>query len=378
MILTKKIQYHLIFYFILLKPFYLWERGLPQIADFLFLIFILGSSWKFRVKKSTIESSIIYFMFYIAIINLIFCIIFPDSARGFFFSISYILFLGLGAIKIKQELYLYPDFIDCLYRGCKYTTIIQFALLLILPQTTDRATLFFSEPNQMGYYFLCIMTLLTLTSPKKNKKEMIILFLVLLMNVFLIIFSQSRAAIAAIVILLIAFFNKNKLLHPKKVWAVIILLGTLFLLNENYFPERYKLSGIVRNRFESAMNKDDNGLSGRGYDRIYLYPQYLVFGSGEGGYSRYDHPSIHHHDEIHSLVGTLLFSYGFVGAILFLRIFNKFFKKENFSSLLFIIPIIFYNLTHIGIRSQFFWILIVVIHYEIEFFEKNKILKNEL
>ena len=95
-------------------------------------------------------------------------------------------------------------------------------------------------------------------------------------------------------------------------------------------------------------------------------------------YSRYDNPLIHHHGEIHSLIGTLLFSYGFIGTILFLKIFNKFFRKENVNFLLCFVPVMFYNLAHNGIRNPLFWIVIVIIHYEIECFEQKRVPRKEL
>lgn len=367
----KKVQYYLIFCFILLKPFYLWERGLPQIADYIFFIFLLCTPWNFKVKRSTIESYIIYFMSYTTIINLIFLILLPDDARRFMFSIVYILFVGLGAIKVKNELFSYPEFKSFLYKACIYTTVIQFSLLLLLPKTPGRTTLFFANPNQMGYFFLCILTLLALITSGKNSKEMIITAPVLFMNMSLIIFSQSRAALAGMVILTIAFIKINKLINPQKMLIVLILFGSIFFINENYFPDDYKFSTIITYRFESAQRKNDNSLSGRGYDRIYTYPGYLFFGGGEGGYSRYGKHTKHlQNDEIHSIIGTLLFSYGIIGFMLFINIFKVFFKKENFNFLLFFLPVIFYNLFHNGIRSQLLWIVIVIIYNEIESLNK--------
>ena len=52
----------------------------------------------------------------------------------------------------------------------------------------------------------------------------------------------------------------------------------------------------------------------RGYNRIYEYPEQILLGAGERGRWRFG-PG--HEHELHSSFGTVLFSYGIVGFVLF-------------------------------------------------------------
>ena len=60
-----------------------------------------------------------------------------------------------------------------------------------------------------------------------------------------------------------------------------------------------------------GLDGDDN-FNGRGYDRLVKYSQYLLFGAGEGDYSRFGYDI-----EIHSTLGNILMSYGIIGLLLF-------------------------------------------------------------
>ena len=100
---------------------------------------------------------------------------------------------------------------------------------------------------------------------------------------------------------------------------------------------------------------DDNA-SGRGYNRIWEWPEYAWLGNGEGALERFgeDH-------EIHSTMGTLFFSYGPIGLFLFLTIFIRFFFTKGLASVLPFIPIFAYSLTHQGYRFSLFWLLLSLV-----------------
>ncbi len=74
--LNKTVIFFIMLYFIL-KPFYLWESGLPQISDLIILLSLIIYSIKnrfiFRINtydKTMITISII-FLVYISIINIV-------------------------------------------------------------------------------------------------------------------------------------------------------------------------------------------------------------------------------------------------------------------------------------------------------------------
>ena len=96
----------------------------------------------------------------------------------------------------------------------------------------------------------------------------------------------------------------------------------------------------------------------RGYDRINNHPYYLIFGSGEGMYERFDTYITKH--EMHSSFGNLIFSYGFPGFIIFMIFFFSLFKNLKLRTSMYIIPVVLYSLTHMGLRFTPFWILLAL------------------
>ncbi len=74
------------------------------------------------------------------------------------------------------------------------------------------------------------------------------------------------------------------------------------------------LAASVTQRFSSIGKKSSDSLEGRGYDRIWRYKQNLLFGAGEGADYRFGRAI-----EMHSTLGTVLFSYGMPGFLFFCR-----------------------------------------------------------
>src|SRR5690625_4024888 len=66
----------LLFFYILLKPFYLWSSGLPQIADFILVILIIVAVFKVKFKRN---EKIPYIIFTLVSILLLYHVIFVNS-----------------------------------------------------------------------------------------------------------------------------------------------------------------------------------------------------------------------------------------------------------------------------------------------------------
>jgi len=121
-----------------------------------------------------------------------------------------------------------------------------------------------------------------------------------------------------------------------------------------------------------GMDSDDN-LTGRGYGRIALYPEFILFGAAEGigpeKDPRYDDPYMG--GEIHSTFGTLLFSYGFIGLAAFVALLIFVTDFGSLVSIASVSAISLYSLTHHGLRFTNVWVFLGVL-----FIMKNS--KNEV
>jgi hypothetical protein len=110
----------------------------------------------------------------------------------------------------------------------------------------------------------------------------------------------------------------------------------------------------VERRFQSFGEHDDDSVQGRGYDRIWLHPEYVFVGAGEGAPGRL---TSHGRDqELHSTWGTLLFSYGITGFLLFLVMLAVIFYRAPWRHMLYFLPIALYGLTHQGLRFSMLWV----------------------
>lgn len=354
MINKNKVLGCLLCLFFLMKPFYFYESGLPQPSDLIFLFFILGTPWK--VKNTRENKYILCFIYYTTILNLYFGGLLINQSKGFLFSSLFIIFLGLGALKIHVFILEKNNYIY-IYISTILTTIVQFIIFIFYTSGTARELLFFNNPNQLGYFFLLNMAIFILISLENsffNKYQ--ILKIIPVLNTILIVISQSRAALGGGIILIIYYYFK---VFQKKKKLTIIIIIMFILISLNVKNERFKILKIIEDRIEVASQKNDNGLAGRGYDRLYIYPKYLIFGSGEGGRSRFNDKRIIHNGEIHSLIANILFSYGFVGVYLFFGIISKYKNRRKY---IYLGPIFIYNLTHNGVRNQLFWILIILLN----------------
>ena len=111
----------------------------------------------------------------------------------------------------------------------------------------------------------------------------------------------------------------------------------------------------VTNRIGSIGQQDDDSFSSRGYDRIWEFPQYLLFGAGEGAYDRFRRWD---NQEFHSTFGTILFSYGLVGSTFFVWWMLKLYRVSGIHYFAYLFPPVLYGVAHQGLRFSLLWLLL--------------------
>ena len=124
------------------------------------------------------------------------------------------------------------------------------------------------------------------------------------------------------------------------------------VLSDGTLIERFTsagLAGRVTERLENIGGQADDLLAGRGYDRIWRYPEHLVVGAGEGAAWRFGTST--NYLELHSTFGTVLFSYGFVGFCLFMVLLWVMLRRAPLAHMLYSLPLWAYGLTHQGLRN---------------------------
>lgn len=363
-------KYLIILYFVTI-PFYFFSSGIPQFSEFilciLFLINMIGLIKVISSKISTLYTPIFILMM---LINVIYYY-FTQS----FESISYSLYYLFNWLVITLFIYLlYIDknkYIRVLLLGCYLSGVLQFFLSLIYSSNSVRETLFFNNPNQLAYFSLLIVIIVVYCNNKLNG-SIFINYSIMFIGLYLILLSASMSVLASLLLIVFIYLilNSRTILEKLLSWglSIIILIFTyMIFINSKYL---YNINGsldTVLYRFNHNSNQSSSIFFERGYDRIIEFPKYILFGAGEGQLERFNTTI-----ELHSTYGTLLFSYGIIGLLLFFILIFFIFFNVNFKySYLLIAPLI-YGITHYGLRESLFWIFLALLLYESFESIKNK------
>src|SRR5918994_582076 len=125
-----------------------------------------------------------------------------------------------------------------------------------------------------------------------------------------------------VLLLLMGMVAQRLTRTAKLLFLALVFVGTSTMLLDSSAVERFfsiDLVDRVDSRLGTIGEQGDDSLAGRGYDRIWRHPEHLVFGAGEGAGLRFtEFGGLV--KEMHSTLGTVLFSYGIVGFSLFVAL----------------------------------------------------------
>jgi hypothetical protein len=373
----KKISKAILFLwggFFILFPFYIFGSGMPQPADWLMVLlfayfFFTEKVFPFKDQVELVRKHR-NFIIYVAVLNTIWYFFIDQSHEKrfptFFHSLFYIynFFTVMAAIriynKIKGRFFIFTSY------AVGSSILLQVVISFSGVYSGGRDALFFNNPNQLGYYALLCGSLFIYLS-KYVKLNTFFQVAVLLAFIYITLISASKAAFAGAVILTALAGINQGLLNVRQFIVIGIAAGLAFYIFSN--SERVQdIFEYTFNRFSNIGSQGDDSYEGRGYDRILNNPGYMILGAGEGGYFRFD--SLLSNGEIHSTFGTLIFSYGIPGTILFLIFIFHVFRSSSMMELMYIVPVAAYSVTHQGFRSTLFWVFLACIY--IINFEKRK------
>lgn len=335
------------FLYFVLSIFYVFPSGLPQPADIV-AVWVIALSLRFRrLHFLKGEIWLVFFFLYALLVNCIWAInlsSFGLVMPNIYFLFNVLVYLLFRSLFWAESRYIFYAF------NCVLAALILELLFVFVGQSGFRSIGTFNNPNQLAYFSVCFtaMALFMCTRLGLGIKWIAV---VLAIGWYLVLHSLSKAGIGAFLIFSSMLLVRLGLLRSTLV--VIFFSSILFIIDVPIME-----SAIYR--MESIGQDDDDSLSGRGYDRIINEVQYIFFGAGEGEYAR--HQSVWG-GEIHSTFGTLLFSYGVVGLIIFsIFIYKVVVKRIGFvDSLIFLGPIFAYSFTHNGLRFTPFWILLALL-----------------
>lgn len=342
-----------VIYFILLSfflsQFYFWSSGVPQFSH----IFIMVSIFLLFISKSKIiieySNIVLLFVSYIVFVNFAWYLIVLDYSyliSTVYWIFNLLVFLLLTNLSSFQINYFYQKLLFII----PFSYMVEIFIWLGELGRYDfepRYNGLFNDPNQMAFWILSTCAIFLYIS-QSNFKKIIVYFLAL----FLILLTMSRSASVGFLMLTLGFIFSQKRDMNKRIFVFFGILATFSVLI--YFLYHLGIFDSVVQRFIEGVNQKDSQVEGRGLSNFLDYPQYLIFGAGQGAHWLYNPTG----NEIHSTWLGILFYYGIIGITLFLIFLYQIFKKLSFSNKMIFLGPMFYGFTTYNARTLIFWFLL--------------------
>lgn len=344
-------------------PFYLWSSGLPQISHlFLLMSFATYFIAQRTVRFDSINLLLMAFICYIFIINSFYFIEHYDFeflVSSFQLLFNFIIFYLVSRYLIDDR-FIFKRFL-IIY---SFSSMIQLVVYFIGAGNIEfypRYSGTFNDPNQMAYWCLTSLVVIVLLKSflaLSNKSFVALLFV----YSFLLYITLSRSALLSLFFVALILIAEIIIKNPSRFVLIFLLLIIFFLLNdvgEFYKALAFDLTIAERLNVDLVSQADE-----RGYSRFKDYPEYLLFGSGQGYHERFnmnkdfDYRSI----EMHSTWAGLLHYYGVVGCFLFLIFLGAIFSRLSLQEKLLLCSTFIYGFFTYSLRSPNFWIILAVFY----------------
>lgn len=361
--LYPRMMAFVVFLYLATKIFYLFPSGYPQIADAVFFIAIIAMVLRWLVtpkwRIDLVFFTALVFAALTVTINGLYFIFYKDSRL--LLSSFYYIYNALIFIFVVSGLRENPaPFSKALYAGIVVSIFAELFVCLAFPETSNHRGLgTFNNPNQLANWGLSSLGILFVLKHSERLKIFDLLLIVIVGYIQTL--ALSKAGMICFLLMMMGLCFTRKI---DKTVRFLVLFGasvTLLVLAFSYTttnaPNEDK-SFLNRSiaRLQNIGDEKDDSLEGRKYDRLIKYPYYLLSGAGEGAYDRFADNG--RDVEMHSGLGTILFSYGILGFAVFLYLLFKITKRAPPFFTVILGTLLLYSLTHQSIRSSYFWIFL--------------------
>ena len=371
-----------IYAYIFFKPFYLFSSGGIQISEIFiviaFLLTLVEKIPKDGVTKKMLKDLKILFIFILCVIIINF--IYFDIYQNIEFLIStvqYILiFMGIYvfANKISDK-----KVLKNIYKITKINLIIQLLIYLTgMGRAYDafRYMGTFNDPNQFGYFIvLSVAFLYVIEDVLKIRKRAVVMYLISLILIFA---SASTGMLMAMTILfvlhiirriksIIKWISKN--LGKIFVTAICIMAVVLVIVSnvdlKNLVIETFEqsiqnmtIAERLQGKIDKAESSNSSLIEERGIDKLIKYPQYLIYGSGQGYFDRFTKAAFQ--IEVHSTLPGIWLYYGIIPLIILLIWIYESIKKVRLKYMIPYIALLIESFTLYNQRQLLLWIIIIM------------------
>lgn len=356
-----------------LAPIYLWSSGLPQVGHIFGGVWI---AWTFLNGYWSAPGLVKWgalFSLYAGVTNLIVFGLHGDI-HSLFPVLYYFYNVGLiGALVGTAKRFGYEPTFRLLFWVFLGWLLLQAALVLsgfarVFGGSRVMGT--FNDPNQFAHWIVWAVIGVAI-SGFYLFRSLAGGWIALAVGSFLLVFSASRSGLLGMAALWFglvlggaSFFMRGLLrgrFKPPRLGililgglALMLMVGSL--LRESIRAELGAQAHRFLQRLSEGVDRGEENLAERGYDRLWKFPEYLLLGAGEGANQRWAGKTTFL-GEIHSTPGGVLFYYGLPGALLFLAMLWSVWKVLPFWWLrVLLLAPLFYSLGTYNLRNSFFWI----------------------
>ena len=364
--------------YIIMKPFYFWTSGLPQISDLILVLAFILTFATYRRKEISkiIKSNIHFFIFliFVIVINLLYSIYYTDL--DFNLKSAYYIFDALGIIIFSIVLDKNQSSKKTLRTAfilASITQLIIFFTPLGRYYGGIRYMGTFNDPNQFAYFCLLSYSFIYLLSDRE-KRISITNFILLILTIFLIFQSMSTGMLLGAGIFIIFFlislirtFVRNLKKYIPYIFAFLIFAIPIISIFSILPTTNSYINKVASSRMFSRIEEKTTKASGegsmslweeRGYDRIYYYPKYIAYGAGEGQYVRFQ--KAYHQGELHATLPSILFCYGIIPFAFLITWGYKKLKNIKIEVACVYAALIIESFTLINSRQVLFWVIILI------------------
>jgi hypothetical protein len=349
--------------YVVCAPFYIFPSGTPQPSDLVLCTAFaaFGAHCLYTSKfaiRAIYQPSLIcvgLLVLYAWIVNLVWLALLGNLTL-LVFPMFYLFNLLAFALVLSSQSMANLGTARVIVVACALGVVLQAGLSPFVTTTLtmagERHVLFFNNPNQLAYYAVVSGTIIALGRERAVLSPALYV-LGLLAVAWLVALSLSKAALVALFVLYSIEFVRGRVAVP----VLVICGGAVALMA--IFSEVTVIDRVFT-RLGSIGQDADDSVAGRGYDRIWNYPWYIVLGAGEGETSRFALLAAGSR-ELHSTLGTLLFSYGIPASFLFFCMGCLLLFQVRMKYLVYLLPPLLYGLTHNGLRETLVWILLALV-----------------
>jgi len=341
-------------------PFYVVKSGLPQPGNLLIVVVAPLSLFTWNGRLSSRFTSAVkwlwWFTVWVFVVDVGWTLVLGTwTTSGADSTLVFPIYYVYNFLVVLVALVLYQRYRDVFIKVTLNVISISVALLLVSSiflgeGIRERAVLFFNNPNQLGSYALaaaCVIKICQRRSGFSTARTSMLLVACL----YLAFLSASRAAVGSILILLSTLVFSS----PR----VLVLVSLLALGLVSLAGPLARAIDETEIRIELRSEGHEDLISGRAYDRLWRFPEYLVLGAGEGNTMRFVDDQ-KHAMEIHSSFATIAFSYGIVGSLLFAAFLWSVLRRSSLRDMLAVVAIFAYGMTHQGLRSTMLWVFLAM------------------